>query len=76
MKNYFFAFFCILQANVFAQLSGVVINKESKGVIPQVSVKSSENEKVETNTYGTFTIPVAKLAEGKCLSGRVLNNQK
>jgi iron complex outermembrane receptor protein len=61
MKNYFFAFFCILQANVFAQLSGVVINKESKGVIPQVSVKSSENEKVETNTYGTFTIPVAKL---------------
>ena len=61
MKNYFFAFFCILQANVFAQLSGVVINKETQTVIPQVSVKSSENEKVETNAYGTFTIPVAKL---------------
>ena len=61
MKNYFFAFFCILQANIFAQLSGVVINKETQAVIPQVSVKSSENEKVETNAYGTFTIPVAKL---------------
>lgn len=61
MKNYFFAFFCILQANIFAQLSGVVINKETQTVIPQVSVKSSENEKVETNAYGTFTIPVAKL---------------
>jgi iron complex outermembrane receptor protein len=61
MKNYFFALFCILQSNIFAQISGVVIDKESQSVIPQVSVKSSENEKVETNAYGTFSIPVAKL---------------
>jgi iron complex outermembrane receptor protein len=61
MKNYFFAFFCLLHINLFAQIQGVVFDKESKGVIPQVSVKSSENEKVETNAYGTFTIPVAKL---------------
>lgn len=61
MKKYLFAFFCILQGYIFAQLSGVVINKESKVVIAQVSVKSSENERVETNSYGTFTIPVKKL---------------
>ena len=61
MKKYLFAFFCILQGHIFAQLSGVVIDKESKVVISQVSVKSSENEKVETNSYGTFIIPVKKL---------------
>lgn len=61
MKKYLFAFFCILQGYIFAQLSGVVIDKESKVVIAQVSVKSSENEKVETNSYGTFIIPVKKL---------------
>ncbi len=61
MKNYFFLFFCILQANLFAQLSGVVFDKESKSIIVQVSVKSSENEKVESNAYGTFVIPVKKL---------------
>lgn len=61
MKNYFFAFFCILQSNIFAQISGVVFDKESKSIIPQVSVKSSENEKVESNAYGTFVIPVKKL---------------
>ncbi|MEI8117079.1 MAG: TonB-dependent receptor [Flavobacteriia bacterium] len=61
MKNYFFAFFCILHFHIFAQITGVVFDKESQVVIPQVSVKSSENEKVETNANGTFTIPVAKL---------------
>jgi hypothetical protein len=61
MKNYFFLFFFTLQGNFFAQITGVVIDKESKVVIPQVSVKSSENEKVETNAYGTFTILVQKL---------------
>ena len=61
MKKYFFTFFCILHLHLFAQLTGVVFDKESQTVIPQVSVKSSENEKVETNAYGTFTIPVAKL---------------
>ena len=61
MKNYFFLFFCILQANLFAQLSGVVFDKESKSIIVQVSVKSSENEKVESNAYGTFVIPVKNL---------------
>lgn len=61
MKKYLFAFFCILQGHIFAQLSGVVIDKESKVVIAQVSVKSSENEKVETNSYGAFIISVKKL---------------
>jgi iron complex outermembrane receptor protein len=61
MKKYFFTFFCIVQAHIFAQISGVVIDKESKVVIPQVSVKSSENEMVESNAYGTFTIVVQRL---------------
>jgi iron complex outermembrane receptor protein len=61
MKKYFFAFFCILQLHIFAQVTGVVFDKESQSVIAQVLVKSSENEKAETNSYGTFTIPVKKL---------------
>lgn len=60
MKKYFFAFFCILQVHIFAQLTGVVFDKETKSMIAQVSVKSSENEKVETNSNGTFIIPVKK----------------
>ncbi len=61
MKNYFFTFFCILQVHIFSQVTGVVFDKESQFVISRVLVKSSENEKVETNSYGTFTIPVKKL---------------
>jgi outer membrane receptor protein involved in Fe transport len=61
MKKFFFTFFCVIQLHIFAQLTGVVIDKESKSVISQVLVKSSENEKVETNPYGTFIIPVKKL---------------
>jgi iron complex outermembrane receptor protein len=61
MKKYFSILFCIFQLHIFAQVSGVVFDKESQSVIPQVLVKSSENEKVETNAYGTFTIAVAKL---------------
>jgi iron complex outermembrane receptor protein len=61
MKKYFFTFFCISHFHIFAQITGVVFDKELQVVIPQVSVKSSENEKVETNAYGTFIIPVKKL---------------
>jgi iron complex outermembrane receptor protein len=61
MKKYFFTFFCIIHFHIFAQITGVVFDKELQVVIPQVSVKSSENEKVETNAYGTFIIPVKKL---------------
>jgi len=61
MKKYFFTFFCILQLHIFSQVTGVVFDKESQFVISQVLVKSSENEKVETNSYGTFTIPIKKL---------------
>lgn len=61
MKKYFSTFFCIIHFHIFAQITGVVFDKELQVVIPQVSVKSSENEKVETNAYGTFIIPVKKL---------------
>ncbi len=61
MKNYFLLFFCILQANIFAQLSGVVFNKESKIGITEVLVKSSEGEKAESTSDGTFTIVAKKL---------------
>jgi outer membrane receptor protein involved in Fe transport len=61
MKKYFFTFFCIVQAHIFAQVTGVVIDKETSIQISNVSVKSSENEKVETNSDGTFSIPAKKL---------------
>jgi iron complex outermembrane receptor protein len=61
MKKYFSTFFCIIHFHIFAQITGVVFDKELQVVIPQVSVKSSENEKVETNAYGTFIILVKKL---------------
>ena len=61
MKKYFIILFCFFQIHIFAQITGVVFDKESQIVISQVMVKSSENEKAETNSYGTFTIPVKKL---------------
>ena len=61
MNKYFILLFCIIQVNIYAQITGVVFDKESQIVITQVSVKSSENEKVESNANGTFVIPVKKL---------------
>ena len=63
MKKYFIILFCFFQIHIFAQITGVVFDKESQIVISQVMVKSSENEKAETNSYGTFTIPVKKLRQ-------------
>jgi len=61
MNKYFFVFFCSLHLNLLAQLSGVVKDQESRVVLQNVLIRSSENEQTETNADGTFTIVAKQL---------------